>query len=450
MLRDADAGPIFLLNAGAALRDSPAGAFWDLPDPAGFLATVQANTGDLLVADALVNHLPAGRVLGLSPDAAPDPSAWPHAAPSATVLRGSNYISPTADWSDWIPLLRALPGPIVAVGLGAQAPHTRRFEIPRGTQEALRIIADKSESVGVRGRFTAELLGGIGVRNTRVIGCPSLYRSCRPALSVQRPDSATARVGVTFTRGLWGAYCSNGTRAQRLQRELLREAVRRPGSRVYGQGDAAEALAELAPDPASREAAIEEVLRGHALAGDAAAAALLRSTLRTFWDPVPWFAHLREHVDAVAGFRLHGNVAALAQGIPAVFFTFDSRTRELAELFAMPSVEIEDYEPVRLTPLLQAADWSGFEAAYRRNYAAYVDFLEENGLPHRLPPAEPDPPAALTPVPPNGHAVRAAMPEAESLAWYREEALDLSKELYAAWQTGGWLRAELDRLRPAS
>lgn len=438
-------GPVFLLNGAAGLRSSPPGAYWDVPDPATFFGTHEVNTGDLLVTHALARHLAGNALFCVDPAGSPDPQAWPHPAPGATILRGSNYISPTADWSQWAPLLRALPGPVVAIGLGAQAPTAARFQIPWGTQEVLRIIADRSESLGVRGHFTAELLHGIGIRNTRVIGCPSLYLSGQPSRSIARPDPLRARVGITLTRGLWGDYASNGTRAQRLQRELLREAAQRPGSRVYGQGNAPEAMVEFGAEPAAREAALAEVLRGFALPGDAPVAQLLRSTLRTFWDPEPWFAHLREHVDAAVGFRLHGNVAALAQGIPAVFFTFDSRTREVADLFAIPSVEVDSYEPIRLAPLLDAADWSGFEAAYRANYATYVAFLEENGLRHALPP----PAAPLTRPARNGHAVPVALPADERAEWFRREALELSRETVELWQAVAHLQAELARRPPA-
>lgn len=443
---DCDDRPIFLLNGAAGLRQSPPGAYWDLSGPAAFFAPGHANTGDLLVTHALAIHLAVNPLFCLDPAAEPVPQAWPHPTPRATVLRGSNYISPTADWGHWAPLLRALPGPIIAIGLGAQAPGAEPFDIPKATQEVLRIIADRSESLGVRGHFTAELLDGIGIRNVRVIGCPSLYLSARPSLSIARPDPEAARVGITLTRGLWGAYASNGLRAQRLQRALLREAARRTGSVVYGQGGGPEAMVEFAASPTAREAALEEVLRGHAAAGDASVAALLRATLRTFWDPERWLAHLRESVDVVVGFRLHGNVAALAQGIPALSYTFDSRTREVAELFAIPSVEVDAFEPVRLGPLLQAADWSAFEAAYRANYATYVAFLEENGLRHALP----RPQAPLTAAARNGHAVLAEVPVADSLAWYRAEALDLSGELHEAWRAVGHLQMELARLRPGA
>ncbi len=439
------AAPVLLLNGAASLRRSPPGAFWDPPNPAAFFAEHDVNTGDLLVTHALAVHLAGCDLRGLDPAAAPDRQAWPHPEPRATVLRGSNYISPTADWGHWASLLRALPGPIVAIGLGAQAPTAARFDIPRGTQEVLRIIADRSESIGVRGHFTAELLDGIGIRNTRVIGCPSFYLSGRPSISIARPDPERARIGITLTRGLGGNYASNGLRARRVQRALLREAAQRPGSRVYGQGSRPEALAELSPDPAIREAALEEVLAGHGLAGDAAVDALLRRTIRTFWHPDAWLAHLRDHVDVVVGCRLHGNVAALAQGIPALSFTFDSRTREMADFFAMPSVEVDAFEPVRLTALLDAADWSGFEAAYRANYATYVAFLEENGLPHALPRPGPRPVAPLTPPARNGHAVLAEVPPVDSVAWYRSEALELSEELHAAWQTVAHLQSELAR-----
>ena len=103
-----------------------------------------------------------------------------------------------------------------------------------------------------------------------------------------------------------------------------------------------------------------------------------------FFDVDEWAADAAKNTDVMVGFRLHGNVIGLHQGVPAVFFTYDSRIRELATLFAIPSVEVEDYLPIKLDAIFEQADFSKVQHIYRLNYSEYHRFLSENGLNHTL------------------------------------------------------------------
>ena len=40
--------------------------------------------------------------------------------------------------------------------------------------------------------------------------------------------------------------------------------------------------------------------------------------------------------DLATGFRVHGNLPALAHGVPALFVDYDTRSRELADTFHIP------------------------------------------------------------------------------------------------------------------
>ena len=88
---------------------------------------------------------------------------------------------------------------------------------------------------------------------------------------------------------------------------------------------------------------------------------MLTNRMAAFFDIDEWAADVGAGIDVMVGFRLHGNVIALHQGIPAIFFTYDSRIRELSSLFAVPAIEVEDYQPINLTRLLEKADFSRVE-----------------------------------------------------------------------------------------
>jgi len=379
---------VFVLNAGASTRPGLAGAELRVTDPQAFFETGEVNTGDLLVFDATLRHLKATKVTQIAFSAAAEQRYWPREQPDVSIIRGSNYIMEGLDLGHVLPLLRHLNGPVVALGVGAQAASYRRLTLPEGSLAFWRLVAAKSESLGVRGAYSAEVLEGLGIRNLRVIGCPSFYLQAAPTRPMRPFHPASARLGLTLNRYLQGEYAPGAALSRLIQRGLLAQAARRPGSRLYAQGEREEMLLALAP-PEQRAARLLDVLRCHGLEADPHVAEFLQHGLVAHTRIDEWAADLAAHVDVVLGLRLHGNVMALQQGIPAIPVVYDTRTREMAELFDLHSIEMRLAGGMELDSLLEGADFTPFERAYARNFAAYRAFLDENGLAHRLPAAQP-------------------------------------------------------------
>lgn len=377
---------LLVLNGGAAVKPDMSGAMVKLADPRAFFAKSGINSGDIVVYDAIIKQLAFTRLRDVVFARAADPQRWPRREPDATIIRGSNYLGAELDLGAVLPLIRRLKGPVIPIGLGAQAARYTKIELPAGSVAFWREVAGKCVSLGVRGAYTAEVLADIGIRNVRVIGCPSYYRSLRPELGLRAADPGTARIGLTLNKYLSGPYASSRQKTIRLQRALIAAAARRPGSHVFAQGEREESLLQLVPPP-ERARLLARILDAFDLREDAAAAALLDQHLSGHLDVDDWAADIAARCDVMVGFRLHGNVMALQQGIPAICVTYDSRTRELAALYRLPSLDIEDFLPMDLPEIIAAADFTRFEQAYRENYAEYRLFLEENGLKHRLPPA---------------------------------------------------------------
>lgn len=248
----------------------------------------------------------------------------------------------------------------------------------------------------MRGAWSAEVLAAIGVRNTRVIGCPSLYRAGALAGPLAPPPSAP-RIGLTLNRHLAGAYTEDALGTRAVQQALLRDLAARPGARVYAQGEREEML--LALGHRSRRAErLAALLSAWGLAGNAAVAALFAERLAAHTDVTAWAADIARETDVTLGLRLHGNILALQQGRPALMLVYDARWREIAEGFRMPRAELSALDPARLEldARLASLDVTGFAAAQREGFAAYRAFLEENGIAHRLTPATPLTPGGET------------------------------------------------------
>ena len=104
--------------------------------------------------------------------------------------------------------------------------------------------------------------------------------------------------------------------------------------------------------------------------------------VRFFLDPKTWFDHLAEY-DFSFGTRIHGNIAALLAGTPAVLLAHDSRTLELAHYHQIPH-RVIDQLPERpdAAQLYAEADWSDLNETHADRWAEFSDFLHEQGLRH--------------------------------------------------------------------
>ena len=58
------------------------------------------------------------------------------------ILRGSNYVHQHMDWTDAIPVLKRLGLPVIAFGIGAQAPVEGQLELSEQTKTVLKVIAE--------------------------------------------------------------------------------------------------------------------------------------------------------------------------------------------------------------------------------------------------------------------------------------------------------------------
>jgi len=91
-------------------------------------------------------------------------------------------------------------------------------------------------------------------------------------------------------------------------------------------------------------------------------------------------------MDLVLGFRLHGNIMALANRVPAVYVVYDSRTRELVDYLGIPAYDITDKQAFRLEDYYTQARFDHFNARYAIAYRRMAEFLDANGVAHLMRP----------------------------------------------------------------
>jgi hypothetical protein len=298
-------------------------------------------------------------------------------------LRGSNYINTSGKWDAVTALLEKTTVPIIAFGVGLQAPDTATQFVNESTRRFLQLIADRSVTLGVRGELSQNALATIGIRNTRIFGCPTAFRSAQPEIRLRHADPASIeRLGFTLRRNTHGR--------QTLQRYLMRTLSDQYRTTIFCAGELEEKAiyyagrGELEDRSGVMTTAVQALTDQDWLfgAGDPLLA-LYRSSLAVFESVADFESEMRK-MSAVTGFRLHGNLMALANSIPALYVTYDSRTREFVDTLGIPFVESRMMDKFSFRKEWEKADFARFERTYAERFRDLVSFLDENGMRHRL------------------------------------------------------------------
>jgi hypothetical protein len=348
------------------------------------------NIGDLYVYDSSLRILQHDTVESLDINTVSDERIEHYNANfDYCFLRGSNYINPNAQWAKANEVLERLKIPVVAFGIGVQIKTDNDLALNPETTRLLQQIAAKSTTVAVRGELSVKVLNSIGIKNVRVIGCPTVFRHRHDKLSIVKPAFADLkRVGFTLRR--------NTPNSTVFQRYLLHYLHKRFDLSIICAGELEEKTIFYAnkgriADADARIAQCAATLVEKGWLYDKADPLLdvYRKDL-FFAESVAEYDREVESLDAVLGYRLHGNLLSLANETPALYLTYDTRTREFVDTFKIPHFDVLKGEKFSFQAFYEAADFAPFEKAYRRQFGELRRFLDENNMPHQLqPPASP-------------------------------------------------------------
>ncbi|MBX9635421.1 MAG: polysaccharide pyruvyl transferase family protein [Magnetospirillum sp.] len=299
-------------------------------------------------------------------------------------LRGSNYIHGSMEWENAVTVLEQLKIPVLAFGIGAQAPSTGKLQLSDTTKRVLRLIADRSVSLGVRGEFTAEVLWDLGIKNARVVGCPTLYRNNDPDLRIDLPKLDDVRDLVfTLRREVSGSYASDIDRYLSLHHDVIVDLAQRFDVIVSAQGEIEEKKIVFGT-PQQRDEAFAQLAHEKWFSGaDDPMIRIYRDKL-FYSDVVAEYDQLMASQDLVLGYRLHGNLMALANGVPSVYFTYDSRTAEFVDTYRIPAFDVFSGKDFRLEDYWDQSLFERFNRAYHARYRDMTLFLDENGIDHKM------------------------------------------------------------------
>lgn len=297
-------------------------------------------------------------------------------------LRGSNYINESMRWQQTIAVLKRLRLPVLGFGIGAQAPVKGKLELSEETKTVLHMMADSTASVGVRGAYSAQVLWDLGIKNVRIIGCPTAFRRNDPDLAITLPELETVReIGITLRREVSATYAKDIQRYLTFHRDLVTQLAERFDAVLMAQGEVEEKKIVIGTDEQKEEAIA--ALKAHKSVSewffDEKIEKLYRERL-FYSDVVADYESLVRQKDLVLGYRLHGNLMALSNGVPSIYFTYDSRTVEFAETFQIPSFDVFSGKTFALEDYWDQSLFDRFNRAYFHAYREMRTFLVENGI----------------------------------------------------------------------
>ncbi|QBE48647.1 polysaccharide pyruvyl transferase family protein [Leucobacter triazinivorans] len=263
--------------------------------------------------------------------------------------------------------IQGLKKPFAMMSGGAQVefndPEFKGLEVIKPAVAAFcRAVLDKSDKITVRGETTATYIRSLGFNEVEVIGCPSLSRMGREFQIHSGPSQFGSRLAynVEVSKDLMGGLIerleSAGADLTYVPQDMKSLEMLVWNREVY---------------PLSRDEKQPLHLSHRHMAP---------GRVKFFLDSSPWIDFMRTQ-DAALGPRIHGAVAAISAGTPALLIAHDTRTKELARYHGIPHILPSELESIRgLDDLWARLDYTEFNDSRHEQIDRVVNHLESNSF----------------------------------------------------------------------
>ncbi|MBU9232567.1 polysaccharide pyruvyl transferase family protein [Burkholderia multivorans] len=271
------------------------------------------------------------------------------------VIPAANQINPAWDLGGWADFIEACNLPVVCIGLGAQSGknETEVKNLKPGTIRFAKVLSERCNTIGVRGRFTANALEQLGISNVVITGCPSQTINLRASgKNIQSLLDSYTVIDSPKIAHVFGTMEPETRLAEKILSQLVlphdhitvyqtdKKILNLVHSRKFLQEDD-HIFFEWLRTNLHPSLKLEEYLK------------YIVDNGRVFSDARTWIDSMTRF-DLVIGMRIHGAVAAIQSGTLGICVAFDSRTLELALTMGYPHVMVEDVEAAQsLTDILE-------------------------------------------------------------------------------------------------
>jgi hypothetical protein len=278
------------------------------------------------------------------------------------IIAFATHVTDWRDVSRYAKFVKALGIKTIAFSLGIQDYAKVSYKvntIHSSLKELLDYVISSSGFCGVRGPNTASLLIKAGYKPENIIrlGCPTLFRPLNRDLKIIK-NKIFKKPLVVYHR----------TMAD-LNKELIGDVT------LLGQDFLDEVVFD---DNISQKHMLKEIeLKDYSKHknGTYALSKIKENGIfhRTFDE---WFNEIKQY-DFVFGARLHGCVAALVQGIPAVMLARDIRVQEIAEFYKIPYIKYENVGDKTIQEIYEEANFDEFNELYKHRFDNFIKLMDD-------------------------------------------------------------------------
>lgn len=289
---------------------------------------------------------------------------WPLANCFAASKETMGYLE------NYIDRLKLYKKPVLALGAGAQANSYDELNtlfdcIKNISCRFIDAVHATGGIFGLRGYFTMDLFKKFGYNEDFVIGCPSMFQMGRNLrINKTTLSECTLRLALNGDKETLKTYSKN------------KLYDKYPQSWFIDQGDYVFLLYDNKKKMNFLK--VRSLMKEYSKMG---IQMLSDARILCIYDLPRLAQQLYDlKINFSFGQRIHGNILATLLGIPAVVYTHDSRTQELAEFFSIPTFSGK-LDGIDLLDIYEAADWTKFNASFPDKYDNFEKLLTDYGMP---------------------------------------------------------------------
>jgi hypothetical protein len=293
------------------------------------------------------------------------------------VLTMSNILRKDASEPNMAELINELEIPVYCIGIGLQdnliigdisalKPDMIKF---------LKALDEKAKLFGVRGEQSLEWLKSIGIKNAQALGCPSMFAYPKNILSIETPK---------HTKNILSAgHISLTKNSSSRGHKLMRGFGSNKATYVF-QGEIASFKNILDVYGIYDEAT--QTLDKHAISSYIYEKCGIKSPFNKYYSfggATAW-RQACSFYDVYIGDRIHGGVAAMQTGIPALILYDDLRVMELVSFHGIPSCSLDEFDKLGvkevISKYLSSDAIESFKAHYAKVLTNFENSLQKSGL----------------------------------------------------------------------
>jgi hypothetical protein len=256
---------------------------------------------------------------------------------------------------------------VIPLSLGFAFDKGKIAPLDRGLEKLLRMLAERAE-IGVRGEYDADYLNGYGIKNVRIIGCPSMFYHLNREFTVNSNVNDLQRINFNFSTDFANLGISQKD-AVEIHWPLLRYFIDAFEQKLFSIDFT------LQKPPFAEVCDIHSILLSYGEVHH-----FYSACGRYFYSAKDWIEGMRNN-DFSIGTRFHGNIAAILARVPALMINLDKRMEEMNKFYKIPAIDISDFDnrkPIEYYGEL--ADYSEFNKCYGKVYDNFVNYCEKNGV----------------------------------------------------------------------